>query len=43
VAKAQETVEKTATSMFDQAKDLFQKATDAVESAVENVMPGPAK
>jgi len=28
---------------MDQAKDLFHKASDAVESAVENVMPGQSK
>jgi len=28
---------------MDQAKDLFQKASDAVETAVENVMPGQSK
>jgi len=26
--------------VMDQAMDLFKKASDAVESAVENVMPG---
>jgi len=43
VSKAQDSAEKTATSVIDQAKDLFQKASDAVESAVESVVPGQAK
>jgi hypothetical protein len=43
VSKAQDSVEKTTASVMDQAKDLFQKASDAVESAVESVIPGQAK
>ena len=35
VAKAQESAEKTATTVVDQAKELFQKASDAVESAAD--------
>jgi hypothetical protein len=29
--------------VIDQAKDLFQKVSDTVESVVENVVPGQSK
>jgi hypothetical protein len=39
----QETAEKKVTSAIGEVKDLFQKASDAVESAVANVVPGESK